>query len=76
MLSTGLGPPVAAQALSAMAAAASIGQSIKQRPTRPGIGVLADAECGLVADAHQGLFWHIPLTVTWAVTCACAAVVA
>jgi hypothetical protein len=61
----GLALNIGAVVLSAMAAAASLDQSIKQLPTRRRIGVLAYSDYSLVADARTGLFWYLPLAAGW-----------
>jgi hypothetical protein len=56
---------IAAVVSSAMAAAASLDQSVKQLPTRRRIGVVAYSRYSLVADARNGLFWYVPLAIAW-----------
>ena len=60
---------------SAMVAAASLDQSIKQLPTRRRIGVLAYSDYSLVADASNGLRWYVPLAAAWSSISGAAAVV-
>ena len=69
-----LGLVIAAVVMSAMAAAASLDQSIKQLPTRRKIGVLAYSNYSLVADARNGLLWYVPLAVAWLVAIIAAAI--
>jgi hypothetical protein len=70
-----LGLVIAAVVVSAMAAAASLDQSIKQLPTRRRIGALAYSGYSLVADARNGLFWYVPLVIAWIPITVAAAVV-
>jgi hypothetical protein len=58
---------IAAVVTSAMAASASLDQSIKQLPARRRIGALAYPNYSLAADARNGLFWYVPLAVAWVV---------
>lgn len=66
---------IAAVVLSAMAAAASLDQSIKQLPTRRQIGAIAYSDYSLTADARNGLRWYLPLAVAWVLITLAAAVV-
>ena len=56
---------IAAVVLSAMAAAASLDQSIKQLPTRRHIGAVAYSAYSVVADVRNGLRWYVPLAIAW-----------
>jgi hypothetical protein len=69
-----LGLVIAAVVISAMAAAASLDQSIKQLPARRRIGVLAYSNYSLAADAQNGLFWYVPLAMAWVVVTFAAAI--
>jgi len=69
-----LGLVTAAVVVSAVAAAASLDQSIKQLPARRTIGALAYSNYSLAADAHNGLLWYVPLAVTWVVVTLAAAI--
>jgi hypothetical protein len=66
---------IAAVVVSAMVAAASLDQSIKQLPARRRIGVLAYSAYSLAADAHYGLRWYVPLAAVWLPVTVAAAVV-
>ena len=65
---------VAAVVVSAMAASASLDQSIKQLPTRRHIGVVAYSAYSQVADGRNGMVWYVPLAVAWVVANVAAAV--
>jgi hypothetical protein len=65
---------IAAVVVSAMAAAASLDQSIKQLPARGAIGALAYSNYSLAADTRNGLLWYVPLAVAWVVVTLAAAI--
>ena len=65
---------IAAVVVTAMAAAASLDQSIKQLPARRRIGALAYSDFSLIADARNGLFWYVPLAIAWVLATTAAAV--
>jgi hypothetical protein len=60
-----VGLEIATVVASAMVAAASLDQSIKQLPARRRIGALAYSAYSLAADAGTGLRWYLPLFVVW-----------
>lgn len=69
-----LGLILAAVVVSAMAASASLDQSIKQLPARRRIGVVAYSDYSTAADAHNGFFWYVPLAIAWVPITVAAAV--
>jgi hypothetical protein len=71
----GLSLVIGAVVLSAMVAAASLDQSVKQLPTRRRIGVLAYSNYSVVADARNGLRWYVPLAAAWVSISVAAAVI-
>lgn len=73
-IDTPLGLVIAAVVVSAMALAAGLDQSIKQLPARRRIGAVAYSAYSLAADAHNGLFWYVPMAVLWVSTTIAAAV--
>jgi hypothetical protein len=70
----GLGLVIGAVVLSAIVAAASLDQSIRQLPTRRRIGALAYSDYSNVADARNALRWYVPLVAAWVSTSVAAAV--
>ena len=65
---------IAAVVMSAMAASASLDQSIKQLPSRRKIGAIAYSNYSQVADARNGLLWYVPLAGAWVVAIVAAAI--
>jgi hypothetical protein len=56
---------IATVVVSAVAAGASLDQSIKQLPARRRIGVVAYSVYSLAADTGTALRWYLPLAALW-----------
>lgn len=69
-----LGSLIAAVVVCGIGAGASLDQSIKQLPTRRRIGVGAYSDYSRVADVRIGIYWYVPLGVTWTVLNIAAAI--